>query len=302
MPAEAIQRDVEFLDPKTFGRLQNLELIAKYIVEGFMIGLHKSPYHGFSVEFSSYRKYSPGDNLKFVDWKLFGRTDRHYVKQFEENTNLNCYLLLDKSGSMVLEDEGMSKLRYGSCLSAAFAYLMLKQRDAVSLATFDSEGVIYVPPSAKNSQLLTVLSQLQGLEAQSGTDFTSGLNKVAARITHRGMIVLISDLLAEPQEILDVLKYFRYKKHEVVVIHVMSPQELDFPFNEQVEFEDAETGAKLVTSGRLIREEYLQELNAHFEELQKGCLNLEVDLLSLRTDEPLTDAFVSYLVKRQALL
>jgi len=294
--------DLQFLDPRVFGKLQNLELVAKYIVEGFMLGLHKSPYHGFSVEFSAYRKYSPGDNLKFVDWKLYGRTDRHYVKQFEENTNLDCYLLLDKSGSMAVTDDGLSKLRYGSCLAAALAYLMLKQRDTVGLTVFDSEGLQLVPASARSSQLSVVLRSLASLEPESQTHFASGLSEVAARISRRGLVVLISDLLAEPDEVLDVLKYFRYRKHEVLVFQVMTAQELDFPFSDQHEFIDAETGEKLATSGRLIRREYLEALGGHLEALRQGCVELEVDFVPLRTDEPLTDALVAYLSKRQACL
>jgi len=298
------QADMKFLDPQVFSRLQSLEMIAKFIVEGFMLGLHKSPYHGFSVEFSSYRKYSPGDNLRFVDWKLFGRTDRHYVKQFEENTNLNAYLLLDKSGSMIVEDEGtgITKLRYSSCLAAALAYLMLKQRDAVGLAAFNSEGVDYIPPTAKHIQLGYILRQLEALEATGQTDFSTGLNQVASHINRRGLIVLITDLLTEPDEILKVLKYFRYKKHEVIVFHVMTKLELEFPLNEQYEFIDAETGQKLVTSARMVRKEYLEALEAHFDILRQGCVDYEVDYVPLRTDETLTEALVAYVSKRQQFL
>ena len=303
-PAQTSPRnkDTQFLDPRVFGKLQNLELIAKYIVEGFMLGLHRSPYHGFSVEFSSYRKYSPGDNLKFVDWKLYGRTDRHYVKQFEENTNLSSYLLLDKSGSMIVADDGLTKLRYGQCLTASLAYLMLKQRDAAGLAIFDSEDVHFIPASAKNIQLRTILRALESLEAGGRTDFAGGLSRAATRITRRGLVVLVSDLLAEPKEVLDVLKYLRYRKHEVIIFHVMTALELDFPFQEQCEFIDAETGEKLVTSARLIREEYRSALGAHLDQLKKGCIDLEVDFIPLRTDQPLTDALVAYLAKRQTCL
>lgn len=294
--------DLRFLDPRVFGKLQSLELIAKFIVEGFMIGLHRSPYHGFSVEFSSYRKYSPGDNLKFVDWKLYGRTDRHYVKQFEENTNLTAWLVVDRSASMALEHEGVSKLRYGCCLSAALAYLMLKQRDTVGLAAFDRSGVRMLHPSAKSIQLRQVFQTLQGMQPGEGTDFSGGLEAVATHVTHRGMLILISDLLADPDEILQALRYFRYKKHEVIVFQVLSPLELDFPYREQFEFVDAETGQKLVTSGGLIRQEYLEALNAHIARVRQGCVDLEVDFVALSTAEPVTEALVAYLSRRAQFL
>ena len=265
-------KDRDFLDPRVIAKVRDLELVAKFIVEGFILGLHRSPYQGFSVEFSSYRKYSEGDSLRFVDWKVFARTDRFYVKQFEETTNLLCYLLLDTSASMSLGDAHITKFRYAASLTAALAYLMIRQGDAAGLVAFDSEGVDYTPPRRQTLQLGRILKALTNAVPSKGTDFRSGLRQVAERIRRRGLVILVSDLMAEPDEILDVLRYLRYKKHEVIVFQVLSQMELDFPFRDQYEFIDAETGEKLITQSSYIRQEYLEALAKHNRRLRESCL------------------------------
>ncbi len=290
--------DRDFLDPAVIAQVSDLELVAKFIVEGFLLGLHRSPYQGFSVEFSSYRKYCEGDSLRFVDWKLFGRTDRFYIKQFEETTNLACYVLLDISASMSLGDEHITKFRYAASLAAALTYLMLHQGDAAGLVAFDSEGVQYTPPRRQTLQLNRVLASLSGLAPTKATEFRSGLREVAERLHRRGLVVLISDLMAEPEEILDVLRYFRYKKHEVVVFQILSAMELDFPFRDQHEFIDVETGDKLITQASLIRQDYLDALEAHNRHLRESCLAMDVDFVPLGLSDWLGAALMAYLTKR----
>ena len=291
-------RDRDFLDPQVIAKIGDLELVAKFIVEGFMLGLHRSPYQGFSVEFSSYRKYSEGDSLRFVDWKLFGRTDRFYVKQFEETTNLACHVLLDTSASMSLGDAHITKWRYAASLAAALTYLMLHQGDAAGLVAFDSEGVDYTPPRRQSLQLHRILSRLSNLEPSKRTEFRSGLREVAERIHRRGLIVLLSDLMAEPDEILDVLRYLRFKKHEVIVFQILSQTELEFPFSDQHEFIDVETGDKLITQASLIRQDYLDALAEHNRILRESCLAMDVDFVELGLGQWLGDAMMSYLTKR----
>jgi uncharacterized protein (DUF58 family) len=292
--------DREFLDPRVIAKISDLELVAKCIVEGFVLGLHRSPYQGFSVEFSSYRKYSEGDSLRFVDWKVFAKTDRFYVKQFEETTNLMGYVLLDTSASMSLGDPHITKFRYGASLAAALAYLMLRQGDAAGLVAFDSGGVDYTPPRRQSIQLGRILARLSQLRPSQRTEFRSGLRDVAERIYRRGLIVLISDLMAEPDEILDVLRYFRYKKHEVIVFQVLSQMELDFPFRDQHEFIDVETNERLVTQSSYIREAYLEALAEHNRRLRESCLAMDVDFVGLSLSDWLGDALMSYLTKRSA--
>jgi len=290
--------DRDFLDPAVIAKVRDLELVAKFIVEGFMLGLHRSPYQGFSVEFSSYRKYSEGDSLRFVDWKLFGRTDRFYVKQFEETTNLACHVLLDISASMSLGDEHITKWRYAASLAAALTYLMLHQGDAAGLVAFDSEGVDYTPPRRRTLQLGRILARLSSLEPTKATEFRSGLRQVAERIHRRGLVVLISDLMADPDEILEVLRYFRYRKHEVIVFQVLSQTELEFPFRDQHEFIDVETSERLVTQSSLIRADYLDALAEHNRQLRESCLAMDVDFVALSLKDWLGEAMMAYLTKR----
>jgi len=291
----------EFLDPVVLAKIENMELVAKFIVEGFMIGLHRSPYHGFSVEFSSYRKYAPGDELKFVDWRVFGRTDKFYVKQFEETTNLNCYLTVDTSGSMKMAEQGISKLRYASYIAASLSYLMLRQSDAVSLTLIRSDETRYIPPSGRTHQLQTILAELSRCRAEGETDLGAGLARLAERTKGRSMIVLISDLLAPPEDILDALKFFRYRNHEVICFHVLTTAERTFPYGEQAEFVDMETGQIVATEPTAIRKEYLNRLREHVERIRHSCEDYEIDFVSLRPSDMLGQALATYLGRRAML-
>ena len=290
----------EYLDPKVLSKIDNLELIAKFIVEGFMLGLHRSPYHGFSVEFSSYRKYSPGDELKFVDWRVFARTDKFYVKQFEETTNLNCYLTLDLSGSMGMADNGVSKVQYAKYIAAALAYLMLKQGDAVGLVTFGAERFEIIPASGRLNHLYVVLRQLLAAEPSGKTDLGSQMALLGQQVRGRSLIVLVSDLLIPPNEFGESVRYFRYRGHEVIVFHVLTPLELAFPYRTQTNFVDMEDGRSVVTEPGMIRTEYLRLLREHIDGLKDVCAEQDCDFLSLSTADDLGPILMTYLARRAA--
>lgn len=288
----------KFLDPKTISRLDNMNLRARLVVEGFIIGLHKSPYHGFSVEFAEHRPYMPGDEIKYVDWKLYGKTDRYYIKQFEEETNLKSYILLDKSGSMGYRSGEISKLAYGSYLAAALGYLMLKQQDAVSLTLFDSSVRTYLPPIAKKSHLNLVLGALEKTMPGDETAIAPLLHEMAEKIKKRGLIILISDLIDEPDKIINALKHFRHKRHEVILFHIFDPQEIGFDFKRQARFVDLETGEFLTTEPWHIQSAYRQNIQQFIEHYKVKCRENNIDYVLITTNKPLDLALTEYLNKR----
>lgn len=302
-PRGRIEGDTLFLDPVAASRLAGLDLVARFIVEGFLIGLHKSPYHGFSAEFSSYREYSPGDDTRRVDWKVYGRTDRFYLKEFEENTNLTCYVILDCSGSMGTGGGGRcpSKFDYARSLTAALVYLVLKQQDAAGLAAFSSEAVRLIPPRARPRHLTDVLSALAGLRPGGRTDPARGLAGLPERMRRRGLVIFLSDCLVEPEPLLEVLKAFRVRGHELVVFQMLSPEERRFPYRELVEFEDAETGTKVTAHGADIRHAYLGALGRHSARLRGALGEMDADFVELTTDTRYDVALVEYLAKRRRL-
>lgn len=287
-----------YLDPETVARLENLSLRARLIVEGFIIGLHRSPYHGFSVEFAEHRAYGAGDEIRHVDWKLFAKTDRYYVKQFEEETNLKSYLLLDQSRSMSFASAGVSKLSYSQSLAAALAYLMLNQQDAVGLALFDSQLRSYLAPRARASHLNTLLGRLSRITPGPETAIAPMLHQLAESIVKRGLIVLISDLFDDPNEVLLGLKHFRYKRHEVIVFHILDPQELSFDYSSRTRFRDMETGQTITTEPWHIRREYQQQMEQFIDTFRTRCRRHNIDYVQITTDRPLDLALSEYLVKR----
>ncbi len=287
-----------YLNPETVARLENLSLRARLIVEGFIIGLHRSPYHGFSVEFAEHRAYGAGDEIRHVDWKLFAKTDRYYVKQFEEETNLKSYLLLDQSRSMSFASAGVSKLSYSQSLAAALAYLMLNQQDAVGLALFDSQLRSYLAPRARRSHLNTLLGQLSRISPGPETAIAPMLHQLAESIVKRGLIVLISDLFDDPNEVLLGLKHFRYKRHEVIVFHILDPQELSFDYSSRTRFRDMETGQTITTEPWHIRREYQQQMEQFIATFRTRCRRHNIDYVQITTDRPLDLALSEYLVKR----
>jgi uncharacterized protein (DUF58 family) len=213
-----------YLDPVVLSSISNLEMIARHVVEGFLTGLHKSPFHGFSVEFSQHRPYNPGDNLRFVDWKVYGRTDRFYIKQFEEETNLRCYILLDISKSMLYGSARIKKYQYATYLAAALAYLLIHQRDATGLVLFDSKIRKILQPRSVSTYINPILSAIDGAEHGDDTNISFALHEIAEQFNRRGLVIVISDLLDTPEDIISGLKHFRYNEHEVLVFHIIDEQ------------------------------------------------------------------------------
>jgi uncharacterized protein (DUF58 family) len=295
-------RERQFLDPAVLARLGSLELKARTIVEGFLSGLHRSPFKGFSVEFAEYRQYMPGDDLSTIDWKVYARSDRHYVKKFEEETNLDCHLMLDVSASMGYGSAGMTKHEYASCLAAALGYLMNRQRDGVGLTAFDNRVVSMLPASARPGHLRALLVTLDRLRLGTGTDVAKPLHQLAESLTKRGMVVLISDLLDDPERVVRSLKHFRYRGTDVIVFHVLDPDEIDFPFELPARFEDLESGEEVMAVPAAVRQHYLKGMGALIERYRRELGATGIDYHLLRTSEPLEMALLAYLSTRARAL
>jgi uncharacterized protein (DUF58 family) len=298
MAAATRPSELRFLDPAVLARLGTLELKARTVVEGFLTGLHRSPYKGFSVEFAEYRQYMPGDDLSTIDWKVYARSDRFYVKKFEEETNLNCYLLLDISASMGYGGRGITKLGYASMLAASLAYLMNRQRDAVGLTTFDDSIVSMLPPSARPGHLRSILLTLDRMVLGHESDVSKPLHQLADGIAKRGMVVLISDLLDDPASVVDGLRHFRFRGTDVIVFHIMDPDELAFPFERASRFRDLERGDELMAVPAVVRDDYLNALNEAIDVYKRDLGTGGIDYRLLNTSEPLEFALMSYLSTR----
>jgi len=292
-----------FLQPEVVSRLKTMELKARMVVEGFMAGMHKSPYHGFSVEFAEHRQYMPGDNIRNIDWKVYGKSDRFYVKQFEEETNLKAYILLDTSASMGYKSDKkyLPKLEYSSYLASAFTYLMLKQRDAVGLVGFDDKIHTYIPPRSATSHLHVLLSKLDKLKSSQGTDIAETLHEMAERIKRRGLIILISDLLDEPSKILAGLKHFRHRRHEIIVLHVLDPAERNFSFPKEAIFKDMETGEEVLTLPWQIKDDYRKAFDEVFDYFSRECRMSNIDYHVIDTSQSFDYSLFAYLNKRSQL-
>ncbi len=289
----------QYLKPEVVSRVRKLDLIARLVVEGFMIGLHRSPYHGFSVEFAEHRQYMPGDEIKHLDWKVYAKTERYYIKKFEEETNLKCYLLLDTSASMGYQSAKISKLQYGTYLAAALTYLMLQQQDAVGLVTFDQKIQTYLPPKAVNSYLKQILFELYNCHSSRRTNVGKTFHEMAERIKRRGLIIVLSDLFDDPATILSGLKHFRHNKHEVIVFHILDPQERKFDFHGDILFEDMETKEQLNTQPVHILKDYRREFNHYLTQFRRECRENQIDYILMDTAEPFDKALFEYLVKRK---
>jgi uncharacterized protein (DUF58 family) len=292
---------LNYIQPERLKNLGNLELIARLVVEGFVTGLHQSPFHGFSVEFSQHRAYMPGDSLRYIDWKVYGRSDRFYIKQFEEETNLRCYLLLDISRSMAYNSGAVSKANYAGMLAAALSYLFLKQRDAVGLVLFDDEIRQIIPPRSVSSYLTPIVTAIDRANFGSDTNLGAILHKVAERIHRRSLIILLSDLLDEPDNLLTGLKHFRYDKHEVIVFHILDRQETEFDFRGDIVFEDLESRAQIKTQPTFIRETYKSRFSEFLEYYRRNIINNGIDYQILDTSTPFDLALNHYLLKRSRL-
>jgi uncharacterized protein (DUF58 family) len=300
MPPEKAQIN-EFLRPETVSRLANMDLLARLIVEGFIAGLHRSPYHGFSVEFAEYRQYNDGESTRNIDWKIFAKTDRYYTRIFEDETNLKATLLLDRSASMGFESAGVTKLRYGTLLCAALAYLMIKQRDAVGLAVFDERINTMIPHRSVRRQLFHLMKTLGETQPGAKTEISGTLHEMAERIKRKGLIVLVSDLFDEPARIINGLKHFRHRGHEMIVFHLLDPMELSLDYKGEVRFVDLETGEKLRSRPWLVKKEYRREVGLWAAELERSSKENGIDYNLITTDTPFDKALFSYLSKRQRM-
>jgi uncharacterized protein (DUF58 family) len=288
----------ELVDPRFFSTLENLELIAHGVVEGFLNGLHRSPYVGFSVEFASHREYLHGDDLRHLNWKLYGRHDKLYVKQYDAETNLDCHLVLDVSGSMTTKTVSLDKLRYASCLVAAIAHLALGQRDAVGLTLFADRVLAHVKPRAKSNQLQDILRTIVTTAARPRADTAAVLHEVAELMPRRGLVVLVSDFFYETAEVFSGLDHLRFLGHDVIVFQVLDPLERRLPLDGHVRFRELETGAELVTEAGQLRAAYTEAIENWLDELKRGCRGRGIDYEALTTDEPLDRALYDYLARR----
>ncbi len=288
------------LDPKILAKLSGLALKARLIVEGYVSGLHKSPYQGFSVEFAEHREYVPGDDLRYVDWKVFGKTDRYYLKQYEEETNFALYLLLDTSESMLYQSShaAVSKLEYAKYVAAALAYLVIQQQDAVGLATFDSEVTHFVRAGSQPSHLKQLLHVMEQTPARGETAMGPIFHDLAERIKKRGLVFIISDLFDDVDSLALGLKHFHHRRHDVSIMQVIDPAEQDFPFDDPTLFKGLEGLPEQMTQPRALRRAYQNEFEAFLKQLGRTCRDLYMEHVLLRTDQPLDVALSNFLSRR----
>ncbi len=291
----------KYLDPKALSRLANIKLIARTVVEGFISGLHQSPFHGFSVEFAEYREYTPGDDLKHFDWRAFARCDKHLIKQYQEETNLRATILLDCSRSMAYSSNSISKFTYACYLAASLSYLMVRQQDSVGLVIFDEAIRHNIPPKCSASHLRDMLIILEKIEPSSKTGIAATLHAMAEFIKKRGLVIIISDFLEEQPEVLRGIKHFRHNRHEVLIFHTLDPAELMFPFSGPTTFRDMETGEKLMIEPQFYREEYLKRIREHIREYKRVCAEGFVDYVPVDTSKPFDILLARYLAKRSRL-
>jgi len=289
-----------YLDPLTLAKVRGLELQARLLVEGYLSGMHRSPYHGFSVEFAQHREYVPGDDIKHIDWKVYGRNDRFYLKQYEQETNLVCWLVVDVSESMQYKSAEISKYDYACMTAAGLAYLILKQQDSAGLVTFDNQVRKFLKPSSQPSHLKELVGILNQGPAREKTQLGPIFHELAERMTRRSIVMILSDLFDDVPNLLAGLRHLRYHRHEVVVFHVLDAFELDFPFQEATLFRGLEETPELLTDPRALRRGYLAEVRSFITELQRGCREQNMDYVQLRTDTSLAVALSSYLAHRLA--
>jgi uncharacterized protein (DUF58 family) len=289
------------LDPAMLARLQGLELRARRIVEGYVAGLHRSPYHGFSNEFAEHREYAPGDDLRYVDWKVYGKTDRFYLKQFEVETNLILYLVLDASESMQYQGPHapMSKFEYAQCAAAALAFLVLHQRDAVGLAMFDQEIRQFIRPSSSPTQFKHLLHVMEETTAARKTSTGPIFHDLAERLGRRGIVVIISDLFDDVDTMLAGLKHLRHRKHDVIILHVLDPAEIDFPFQQVTMFKGLEASGEVITEPRSLQAAYQREVQAFLKQIRAGSRAHQIDYVMIRTDQPLDSVLTAFLSSRK---
>ena len=294
----------KYLNPSIVSKISSLELKAKYIVEGFIMGLHKSPFHGFSVEFAEHRQYMPGDEIKRIDWKIYGKSNKFYVKQYEEETNLKCYIVLDSSASMgyCSNKKLPNKFEYALSLSAAFAYLMIKQQDAVGAGVYNNKLNSFLPAHSRLNYLSEIMKVLSNAKPSSGTMSSKALNLMAERIKRRGLVIVISDFLDDINESISALKHFRHKQNEVIAIQLLDPLEKSFNFDYNATFRDMETGEQMVSQPSQIKNDYQITINNFLKKFKKECSNSGIDYLLIDTSTPFDTALTEYISKRRKML
>lgn len=306
MEASATSR--KYLRPEVLAGIGDLELRARHVVEGFVSGMHRSPYHGFSVEFAQHKEYVAGDDIRHLDWRVYGRTDRFYIKQFEEETNLRAHILLDCSSSMRYPEHGpadgrMTKFEYAATAAASLAYLMIRQQDAVGLMLFDNQVKADLPPLSSQAHLWSIMEQIDQARLDTPTDSRGVLTRLAGKLYRRSLVIVISDLLADPEDIIPGLERIRFANHEVVVMHVLDHDEREFPFHGNTLFEGLEfPDLRLMVDPQSLRNSYLEAVNAFISTIRAACINNRIDYVGLSTKDRLDVALRGYLAARMHLL
>ncbi|MEO1272501.1 MAG: DUF58 domain-containing protein [Myxococcota bacterium] len=298
-PTDSTDLRERFLDPAVLMSMGGLLVRARSVVEGAIAGMHRSPHKGSSVEFAEYKEYAPGDEIKHIDWKAFGKSDRYYVKQFEDETNLRAYLVLDGSGSMDFASEGcITKLEYAQTLAASFAYLMLRQGDAVGAMVFDDQPGLMLPPSSKSTHMTDVLHILESLPGAGRTDIAVALQALAERLRRRGMLVLISDMLDDAERVMTIAQVMRKRRQEVVMFHLIDPAELDLPYEGLTIFEGLEGEEELLVDPDDIRDRYREEMRAHLDQIERDCREGDIEYFRVVTTRPLEQVLLDFIVGR----
>lgn len=290
-------------DPSALAKFGKLALVARSVVEGFLSGIHQSPFKGFSVEFAEHRQYYPGDEIRHIDWRVYGKTDRWFIKEYEEETNLHAHILLDASGSMGYRGVGPSKLEYAAWVAASLSYLMLHQHDAVGLLVHDHQVRATLPPHAGSKQLLRVLQTLETTKPGGETGLAPLWHELANRVARKGMIIVLSDCFDKLPELLLALRNLRHRRHDVLLLHILAPEEIEFPFRRMTQFRDLEVlGRKVLLDAVQLRQEYLKNFEAFCQGLRTGTRDMQIDYHLMRTDEPVERALGHYLARRLALV
>ena len=291
----------QYLKPEVIRQISRLDLRAQFIVKGYLQGMHASPFHGFSVEFSEHRKYTAGDNPQDIDWLVYAKTDKYYVKKYEAETNITGYLVMDLSRSMgYTYRQELTKFDYSICLAAALCYLMILQNDPVGLITFDEKVRSSLPPKSKRAQIGNVLSLLSNLKPTGTTDVARSIQQIAAMLKHRSLVMIFSDLLTDDDQAISSLRRLRYAGHDVILFHVLDEAEVKFPFQGLVEFEDSESAEKLQVDADGYRADYLEEVNSFREKYRKECFQSGIDYVPIDTSMMFDKALTEYLVSRRA--
>lgn len=289
----------KYLDPKVLNKISNLELKARLIVEGYISGLHKSPYHGYSVEFAQHREYVPGDDIRHIDWKVYAKSDRYYIKEYEEETNLVSYCVLDSSASMQYKSEALSKYDYACHIAASIAYLILQQQDSIGLCTFDDTLQKVLPASSNPMYLKDIVHAMASYEPADKTNMGNVLQNLAGRIRRRGLIMILSDFFDDIENILSGIRNLRHRKHDIIVFHIMDNDEVEFPLQRMTKFEGLENiDLKILANPRALRNAYIKEVKSFIRELKSGCIANRVDYVPLITNQNLDVALSAYLATR----